>query len=146
MANKYLLHGNGIQVEYVVGANPSFAALTFTEGATNKSFTPAQINTDQTGLGTLLSVPLVQTIDAGGTRFGLFLPEVQTALGQKVPVSTIGMFEMFSGPDSVPHRATTWQSVHLHGVAEEIIIPLAALPGDPVSTPVSLPTIPGRKI
>jgi hypothetical protein len=31
---------------------------------------------------------------------------------------------MFSGPDSVPRLPTTWQSVHLHGTAEEVIVPL----------------------
>ena len=62
MANKYVLRGNGIQVDYTIGGNPGFTALTFTEGATNKTFTPAQITTDQTGLGTLVSVALVKTI------------------------------------------------------------------------------------
>ena len=126
MANKYELHGDGIQVTYTIGANPAFPALTFTEGATNKTFTPAQITTDATGLGTLVSVALVQTIDNGGTRFGFFLPQMQLNLGQSAPVATIGVFETFSGPDSVPHRPTTWQCVHLHGTAEEVIVPLAA--------------------
>ncbi len=124
MANKYVLHGNGIQIEYILGGNPTFPSLTFTEGAMHKTFTPAQIKTDQTGLGTLVSVPLVLSIDTGGTRFGFFLPQVQLALGQTAPVTTIGVFETFSGPDSIPHRPTTWQCVHLHGTAEEVIVPL----------------------
>lgn len=125
MANKYVLSGNGIQIDYTIGGNPGFTALTFTEGSTTRHFTPAQIITDQTGLGTLVSVPLVPSVDTGGTRFGFFLPDVQVALNHKVPVTTIGVFETFSGPDSVPHRPTTWQCVHLHGMAEEVIVPLA---------------------
>ena len=125
MANKYVLQGNGIQVDYTIGGNPGFTALTFTEGATHKTFTPAQITTDQTGLGTLVSVALVQSIDTGGTRFGFFLPDVQVARGQSVPVTTIGAIETFAGPNSVPHRPTTWQCVHLHGTAEEVIVALA---------------------
>ena len=124
MANKYLLSGNGIQIDYTIGGNPSFTALSFTENGTTKTFKPAEITTDHTGLGTLVSVSLVRTIDTGGTRFGFFLPEVQLTLGQKASVTTIGAFEMFSGPDSFPHRPTTWQCVHLHGVAEEVIVPL----------------------
>ena len=96
MANKYVLQGNGIQVDYTIGGNPGFTALTFTEGATHKTFTPAQITTDQTGLGTLVSVALVQSIDTGGTRFGFFLPDVQVARGQSVPVTTIGAIETFA--------------------------------------------------
>jgi hypothetical protein len=106
------------------GWQSTFPSLTFTEGATKKTFTPAQITTDTSGLGTLVSVALVQTVDTGGTRFGFFLPDVQLTRGQSAPVTTVGVFETFSGPDSVPHRPTTWQSVHLHGVAEEVIVPL----------------------
>ena len=111
-------------IEYILGGNPTFPSLTFTEGATKKTFTPAQITTDTTGLGTLVSVALVPTVDTGGTRFGFFLPDVQLTRGQSAPVTTVGVFETFSGPDSVPRRPTTWQSVHFHGVAEEVIVPL----------------------
>ncbi|HEY1442312.1 MAG TPA: hypothetical protein VGF65_16170 [Mycobacterium sp.] len=124
MANKFVLSGSGIHIEYILGGNPTFPSLTFTEGATQKTFTPAQITTDPSGLGTLVSVALVQTVDTGGTRFGFFLPDVQLTRGQSAPVTTVGVFEIFSGPDSVPRRPTTWQSVHLHGVAEEVIVPL----------------------
>jgi hypothetical protein len=123
MANKYVLTGNGIEIDYTIGGNPSFTGLTFKEGSMLKTFTPAEIATDQTGLGTLVSVPLVQTIDAGGSRFGFFLPAVQVALGHSVAVTTIGAIETFSGPNSIPHRPTTWQCVHLHGKAEEVIVP-----------------------
>jgi hypothetical protein len=125
MANRYVLQGNGVEVEYTIGANPGFTALTVTEGGNTRNFKPAQITTDNTGLGTLVSVALVQTIDTGGTRFGFFLPQVQVALGQSVPVTTVGVTEMFSGPDSFPHRPTAWHCVHLHGKAEEVIVPLA---------------------
>ena len=62
----------------------------------------------------------------GGTRFGFFLPEVQVTLGQQVPVATIGMLEMFSGPNSVPRGPATWQCVHLHGTAQEVEVALLA--------------------
>ena len=126
MANRYLLHGNGIQVEYTIGGNPGFTALSFTEGAHHtRTSRRHRSTTDQTGLGTLVSVSIVQSIDTGGTRFGFFLPAVQLTLGHNAPVTTIGVFETFSGPDSIPHRPTTWQCVHLHGTAEEVIVPFA---------------------
>ena len=124
MANKFELSGSGIHIEYILGGNPTFPSLTFTEGVTKKTFTPAQITTDTSGLGTLVSVALVRTVDTGGTRFGFFLPDVPLTRGQRAPVTTVGVFEIFSGPDSVPQRPTTWQCVHLHGVAEEVIVPL----------------------
>jgi hypothetical protein len=124
--NKYALNGNGIEIDYTIGANPGFPALTFKEGGTTKSFTPAQITTDQTGLGTIVSVPLRTSIDTGGTRFGFFLPPARVTVGQSVPVTTIGVLQTFTGPDSLPHRPSTWQSVHLHGSAEEVLVPLVA--------------------
>ncbi len=126
MANKYVLSGGGIEIVYTIGANPSFTALTFTEAGSTKDFTPAQITTDQTGLGTLVSVALTLTVDTGGARFGFLLPAVQVSQGQSIPVTTIGVTETFSGPDSFPHRPTTWKCVHLHGKAEEVIVPLVA--------------------
>ena len=120
MAIIYTLSGGGIQVDYTVGTS-----FVFKQGGTTKTFTGAEIITDQTGLGTLVSVSIVQSIDTGGTRFGFFLPAVQLTLGHSTPVTTIGVFETFSGPDSIPHRPTTWQCVHLHGTAEEVIVPLA---------------------
>lgn len=126
MANHYVLHGDGIQIDYTIGGNPGFTALSFTEGGVTTNFTSTQVTTDATGLGTLVSVAVVQSVDTGGTRFGFFLPEVEVALGQMVPVATIGIFEMFSGPDSVPRRPATWQCVHLHGTAQEVEVALLA--------------------
>ena len=128
MANHYVLHGNGIQIDYTIGGNPGFTALSFTEGGTTKNFTATQVTTDATSLGTLVSVALVTSIDTGGTRFGFFLPEVQVALGQEVSVATVGVFEMFSGPDSIPRRPATWQCVHLHGIAQEVEVALVKAP------------------
>ncbi|HTI83089.1 MAG TPA: hypothetical protein VL614_21770 [Acetobacteraceae bacterium] len=124
MANHYVLHGDGIQIVYTVGGNPGFTALSFTEGSDTTNFTASQVTTDTTGLGTLVSVALVQSVDTGGTRFGFFLPDVQVTLGQQVSVATIGMFEMFGGPNSVPRRPATWQCVHLRGTAQEVEVAL----------------------
>lgn len=126
MANHYVLHGDGIQIDYTIGGNPGFTALSFTEGGTTKNFTASQVTTDATGLGTLVSVAVVTSVDTGGTRFGFFLPEVQVTLGQQVPVATIGIFEMFGGPDSIPRGPATWQCVHLHGTAQEVEVALLA--------------------
>jgi hypothetical protein len=124
MANKYVLSGGGFDVDYTIGITPGLPALEVTEGGTTKTFTAAQITTDTTGVGRLVSVSLTSSIDTGGSRFGMFLPEIQLALGQSAPVTTVGVVESFSGPDSFPHRPTTWRCVHLKGKAEEVIVPL----------------------
>jgi hypothetical protein len=103
MAVIYSLSGGGIQVDYTVGDS-----FVFKQGGTTKTFTGAEIKIDQTGLGTLVEVPLVLTIDTGGSRFGVFVPAAPTTAGQSAAVSTVGVTETFSGPNSIPRRPSTW--------------------------------------
>jgi len=121
----YTLSGSGIEVycTCTIGADPACSALTLTRDGSTQTFMPAQITNDQTGLGMLISVPLRQTIDTGGSGFGLFLPWVgELTLGQSVPVATIGMIATFSGPNSFPFRPSTWQCVDLQGTASDVFV------------------------
>jgi hypothetical protein len=125
MAIIYSLSGGGIQIEYTVGGS-----FLYTQGGTTKTFTGAEIKIDQTGLGTLVEVPLVLTIDTGGSRFGVFVPAVQLTPGQSVPVTTVGVTESFGGPNSIPRRPTTWSCVGLQGNVADVlphIVPLYAV-------------------
>ena len=122
--NHFILKGHGIEVDYTIGGNPSFTALTFARGAFVKSFTPAQILVENTGLGKLVSVPLITSVDTGGERFGFYLPFLEVQPGQKAHFHTLGVFETFTGPNSVPHRPSTWASVELSGVGDSVIVAL----------------------
>ena len=123
-ANKFVLKGSHVTVEYTIGGNPSFPALTYSDGAFQRSFKPDAIATDDTGLGELVSIPLVVSIDAGGERFGFFLPSIDVPSGQTAHFHTIGVYEMFSGPDSIPHRPSTWRCIEMSGTAQSVIVPL----------------------
>jgi hypothetical protein len=123
-ANKFVLKGSHVTVEYTIGGNPSFPALTYTDGAFQRSFKPDAIATDDTGLGELVSVALVMSIDAGGERFGFFLPSIEVPSGETAHFHTIGIYEMFSGPDSIPHRPSTWRCIEMSGTAQNVIVPL----------------------
>jgi hypothetical protein len=123
-ANKFVLKGPGVEVDYTIGITPGLPALLYKAGAFQKSFTAAQILTNDTGLGELVSVALIFTIDAGGERFGFFLPFIDVAKGQTALFHTIGVYETFSGPDSIPHRPATWRCIELNGTAQSVIVPL----------------------
>jgi hypothetical protein len=123
-ANKFVLKGSHVTVEYTIGGNPSFPALTYTDGAFQRSFKPDAIATDDTGLGELVSIPLVVSIDTGGERFGFFLPSIDVPSGETAHFHTIGIYEMFSGPDSIPHRPSTWRCIEMSGTAQNVIVPL----------------------
>jgi hypothetical protein len=123
-ANKFTLSGSGVEVEYTVGLTPGLAALTYKAGTVHKTFTTAEVQVDSTGLGQLVSVALRRTVDTGGERFGFFLPTIDVAMGKGATFHTDGVYEAFTGPDSVPARPASWRSIGLTGVAESVIVPL----------------------
>lgn len=90
--------------------------------AASKSFSAAEITTGQAGLGTLVSVALVPSVDAGGERFGFFLPQLDVPRGQSEEFRTVGVYFRFSGPDSIPHRDPSWRCIELHGIAQTVIV------------------------
>src|SRR5262245_54704390 len=114
--NKFVLkgpgvEGPGVELSYTIGITAGLPALTYRDGAFEKAFTADQIQSNNTGLGELVSVPLILTVDTGGQRFGFFLPLVDVARDQKVHFRTVGIYETFSGPDSLPHRPSTWRCI-----------------------------------
>ena len=124
MANQFVLKGHHIEIKYTVGITPGLTALTYKEGSVSRDFKTSEITTDQTALGSLVSVPLVRSVDTGGTTFAFFLPNIEVARGQTADFTTVAIREEFSGPDSVPHRPTTWQTFVMHGTAQSVIVPL----------------------
>jgi hypothetical protein len=123
-ANKFVLKGSGVEVDYTIGATIGLPSLIYVDGAFEKTFTAPEILTDNTGLGELVSVPLILTVDTGGERFGFFLPFIDVARGHTAHFHTIGVYETFSGPNSVPHRPSTWRCIELSGTAQSVIVPL----------------------
>ena len=49
-ANKFVLKGPGVEVDYTIGASSAIPALVFTAGAFEKKFKPNQILSEDTGL------------------------------------------------------------------------------------------------
>lgn len=125
-ANKFVLKHGKIEIDYTIGMTPGLVALTYKDGSNVKEFRtfPNEITTDVTALGSLVSVPLVMTVDAGGERFAFFLPQLDVPMGKTEEFKTLGIYEKFSGPDSLP-RPPSWSSIELHGTAQTVIVPQA---------------------
>lgn len=124
-ANKFVLKHDHIEVDYTIGITPGLTALTYKDGTTTKSFTSAQITTENTSLGSLVSVPLVISIDTGGERFGFFLPQLDVPSGKTEKFTSVGVYDKFSGPDSVPRTPPSWCCIDMHGTAQTVMVPLA---------------------
>ena len=124
-ANRFALKHREIEVEYTVGITPGIPALVYSDGSSvQESFTDAEITTDETALGTLVSVLLRRSIDTGGERFGFFLPQLDVPLGQSEEFHTVGVYEGFGGPDSFPRRPPSWRGIELRGTAQTAIVPV----------------------
>jgi len=123
-ANKFVLKHHHIEVDYTIGITPGLPALVYKDGPNVTNFQADQITTDETGLGSLVSVSLVESIDTGGERFGFFLPELDVPSGQTERFTKVGVYEWFGGPDSIPRRPPSWSCVELHGTAQTVIVPL----------------------
>src|SRR5215470_73499 len=124
-ANHFVLRHYDVEVEYTVGVTPGIPALTYRDGSSpTRTFTEAEIATDETALGTVVSIPLLQTIDTGGGGFGFVLPDLDIPQGQSGHFDTVGVYEKFSGPDSFPKIPPSWRGIELHGTAQTVIVPL----------------------
>jgi hypothetical protein len=124
-ANRFRLKHHQVEVEYTIGITPGITALVYQDGSSAaKDFTEAQITTDQTALGTQVSVDLEPSVDTGGERFGFFLPQIDVPRGDSVEFRTVGVYEKFSGPDSFPHHNPSWRGVELYGTAQTVIVEL----------------------
>jgi hypothetical protein len=134
-ANKFVLKHHQLEVEYTpedpaVGATSGLPVLVYRDGGSiPKSFTGSEVATDQTGLGTLVSVALVTSVDTGGERFGFFLPQLDVPAGESEEFRTAGVYEKGGGPvsilpDSGPRRDPSWRCIELHGMAQTMIMEL----------------------
>jgi len=123
-ANTYTLKHHEVEVRYETDITPGLTALTYTDSSGQRGFGDGQIRSDDTGLGTLVSVALRESTDAGGERFGFFLPAVDPPAGGAAGFRTAGVYWTFSGPDSVPQRAASYRCIELAGTAQDEIHPL----------------------
>lgn len=131
-ANKFVLKHYEVQVEYTpedpaVGTTSTagLTVLTYQDGdSTLMSFTGSEVAVDQTGLGTLVSIAMMTSVDTGGERFGFFLPQLDVPAGQSEEFRTVGVYEKFGGPDSIPQRDPSWRCIELHGTAQTMITEL----------------------
>ncbi len=122
-ANRFVLKHHKVEVEYTAGRTPGIPALIYNDGiSAAKSFMSDEITTAETALGSLVSVTLLKTTDAGGEVFGFFLPELDVPRGESEEFTTAGVYEKFTGPDSIPPLAPSWRPIELRGTAQTVIV------------------------
>ena len=103
--NLYHLSGDGITITYSTTSFIGQPTFTYNDGTINKTFTGSEIHvTSVPILGTLVSVVIRLTIDAGSTSFTLLIPRVNLGSSHKVDISTCGVTADHKFSIAGPHQ------------------------------------------
>ncbi|MCE9576441.1 MAG: hypothetical protein K8W52_25050 [Deltaproteobacteria bacterium] len=90
-ANLYTLAGHHAHVTYAASALDGKPHLTYQDTHQTRSFKGDELRMVESDLGTLISVTLQLTVDAGSTSFTLLLPRVRIATTEHAHVETDGI-------------------------------------------------------
>ena len=118
--NQYQLTSNEVQITYTPGNDNGQPELGYQGSHGNITFTGNDIRTEETLLGTLITVFLVRTVDTGSVTLTLLLPGVNLAGTAEQPIETIAIetHNLFSVLDRNKARQTrTYQVYNLQGRA-----------------------------
>ena len=102
--NLYEVSGDGIHVTYSTSGFDGKPHFTYQDALRSESFTGDGIRTVQTEIGTLVTVTIRLTVDAGSTSFTLLVPQVNLRFGDSVAITTEGIttvhrFSIFGPPN-----------------------------------------------
>jgi len=137
--NQYHLSGEGIAVAYYpegIGPITKRGPICFfyQDAYLVKSFTREEVRIDQSSdLGTIVSVTLQLSIDAGSTTFSVLLPAVRlpTGLESASPIKTVGITTthrtFLTGPG--PGQQENYSVTQLAGDARVAVLPLTKKEG-----------------
>jgi hypothetical protein len=119
--NLFELSGDGVQITYSTtgfDGHPHFDFQGPYGPQENLTFTGSEIRTQQSELGTLVSVTLLRSIDAGNTVLTLLLPFVRLTGQNAQSFETLAIVAKTYG--ILPHRGAqpTYQVVRLFGSAQ----------------------------
>ncbi|MEA2139220.1 MAG: hypothetical protein QOG56_2370 [Solirubrobacteraceae bacterium] len=119
----YTLQGDGVHVSYSTTSFQGQPRFDYHDGRVTQSFVGDEIRTEQTEIGTLVTVTIMLTVDRGSTSFSLLLPTVNVGPSKSAPISTIGITtrHRFAIPASLNLGQTELYTVtQLTGTAEDI--------------------------
>lgn len=120
--NQFDLSGHGVQITF---SSTSFAGqpLFGYQGALGSHTAQGdQIRTQESELGTLVSVTLVPSVDAQTVCFTVVLPSINLAGQEEQSFKTIAIQTTHAGPDTVRVGARErYEVFHLHGTAKFIV-------------------------
>jgi hypothetical protein len=121
--NLYHLSGDGIHVTYATETFIGKPQLTYQDAHGTKHFIGDQIKVEPSRAGTLVTVVLQMTPDAGSTTFTLLIPRVTLGVTDSASVQTIGIVTVHKfWLGGIPIGQDDLYTVHkLEGTASHVI-------------------------
>jgi hypothetical protein len=122
--NLYQLQGPHLHLTYATSGIDGKPHLTYQDAQQALHFTGDQIRTTATEIGTLVTVTIRLTVDAGSTSFTLLVPHVNLDQGRQAPIVTEGIttlhrFSLF--PPANHGQTALYTVVSLTGTAQAVV-------------------------
>jgi hypothetical protein len=114
MANQFTLRGHHAEINYTIGGNPDFVALTYRDEEISRDFKPRDIHADHTALDTLVSVQLEERASGNRTVFAFFLPNIEVSTDEAADFTTVGIHQEHVKRGGRPYRSDTWHPFVMH--------------------------------
>jgi hypothetical protein len=108
MANQFTLRGHHVDVNYTIGGNADFVALTYRGEEISRDFKPRDIHTDHTAVDTLISVQLEERSSGDPTISAFFLPNIEVPQDETADFTTVGIHQEHVKRSRRPYRLDTW--------------------------------------
>lgn len=89
--NQFQLSGNGLHVAYSIGGIAGRSHLSYQDSLRSSDFSGDQVRTVPCDLGTLVSVTIQATVDAGSTSFSVLIPHMNIDSGEMAQIRTQGI-------------------------------------------------------
>lgn len=117
--NQFDLKGHDVHVTYSTTSFAGQPQFGYQGAHGEHTLTGEQIRTQQSELGTLISVTLVPSADATSVTLTILLPSFNLAGHNEQSFKTLAIQTTHAGPDTVSTGAReTYEVFHLHGTAQ----------------------------
>ena len=122
--NIFHLSGDNIHVTYSTTSIDGKPTLSYQDTHIGKSFRGDDIRVVECDLGSLVSVTIRMTVDAGSTTFSVLIPRMRIDQGASGTVRTYGITTLhrFSIVPQLLHgQLDNYRTVALHGMAQHVL-------------------------
>jgi hypothetical protein len=122
--NLYQLSGNNLHINYSTSGVDGKPHFNYQDAHKSLSFTGNEIRTEESDLGTVVSVTIQLTVDSGSTSFSVLIPRVNLTASESVQINTEGIVTIhrFSIIPAANHgQLDLYTATKLHGTATRVV-------------------------